>query len=221
MSGFNTLLYYSGTLFSLVGFSNPVAVGIVVAAANFCCTGINAFVVDRLGRRRVLLLTVWGMSAGLIAVAIAFTKIPIDLDTLDLKQSTVTTPAIVVLVFIIWFCIFYGLSVGNIAWMSTDFFPLEVRALGSMWMTCCNWGPNLIVSSTFLTLMKSITPSGAFGFYGTLCGIGWVLIIFYYPEVSGLTIEEVSQVFRHGFGVRYARDIRIQRQAVAKSKYSS
>lgn len=213
-SGFNTLLYYSSTLFSLVGFSNPVAVGLVVAGTNFIMTWINAMLVDPFGRRRVLICTVWGMSAGLMAVAIAFHFIPVDLDTLDIKETQVTTPAIVVLIFIIWFCVFYGLSVGNIAWMSTDFFPQEIRAMGAMWMTCCNWGPNLIVSSTFLSMMRGITPSGAFGFYSALCGIGWVLIILFYPEVSGLTLEEVSEVFNHGFGVKYARKLRKQRKQV-------
>ena len=52
-------------------------------------------------------------------------------------------------------------------------------------------GSNIIVSSTFLSMMKSLTPSGAFGFYAAICGIGWVLIILFYPEVSGLTLEEV------------------------------
>lgn len=42
-------------------------------------------------------------------------------------------------------------------------------------MTCCNWAPNVIVSSTFLSMMKGITPSGAFGFYAAVCGIGWLL----------------------------------------------
>ncbi|KAH8898307.1 MFS sugar transporter [Thozetella sp. PMI_491] len=208
MSGFNTLMYYSGTLFSLVGFSNPVAVGLVVAGTNFIMTMLNALIVDPYGRRRVLISTVWGMSLGLLAVAIAFHFLPVNLETLELQASGVSTPAIVVLVSIIWFCIFYGLSVGNIAWMSTDFFPMEVRAMGTTWMTCCNWGPNIIVSSTFLTMMKSLTPSGAFGFYSAICFIGWILIIFFYPEVSGLTLEEVSEVFKHGFGVKYARQLR-------------
>ena len=53
MSGFNTLMYYSSTLFALVGFSNPTAVGLVVAGTNFIMTGINGFVVDPWGRRRV------------------------------------------------------------------------------------------------------------------------------------------------------------------------
>lgn len=212
MSGFNTLMYYSSTLFALVGFSNPVAVGLVVAGTNFIMTWINMMAVDPLGRRRVLVCTVWGMSAGLLAVAIAFSFIPIDRKTLELTQEGVSAPAIVVLVFIIWFVFFYGVSVGNTAWMSTDFFPMEVRAIGTMWLTCSCWGSNIIVSSTFLSMMKSMTPSGAFGFYAAICGIGWVLIIFFYPEGSGLTLEEIGEVFNHGFGVKYARQLRKDRK---------
>ena len=176
MSGFNTLMYYSSTLFDLVGFSNPVAVGLVVAGTNFVMTWVNMMAVDPIGRRRILVCTVWGMSAGLLAVAIAFSFIPIDPETLELRSDSVSTPAIVVLVFIIWFVFFYGVSVGNTAWMSTDFFPMEVRAMGTMWLTCSCWGSNIIVSSTFLSMMKGMTPSGAFGFYAAICGIGWVLI---------------------------------------------
>ncbi|GME43498.1 putative mfs sugar [Neofusicoccum parvum] len=217
MSGFNTLMYYSSTLFALVGFSNPVAVGLVVAGTNFVMTWVNAMAVDPWGRRRVLVSTVWGMAAGLLAVAVAFSYIPVDTSTLELREARVTAPAIVVLVFIVWFVFFYGVSVGNTAWMSTDFFPMEVRSVGTMFMTCACWGSNIIVSSTFLTMMKSMTPSGAFGFYATICGIGWVAIIFFYPEVSGLTLEEIQEVFKHGFGVKYTRQLRKERKAAAKS----
>ena len=164
MSGFNTLMYYSSTLFALVGFADPVAVGLVVAGTNFIMTWVNMMCVDPLGRRRVLVATVWGMAAGLLAVAIAFSFIPINTKTLAITTEKISAPAIVVLVFIIWFVFFYGVSVGNTAWMSTDFFPMEVRAMGTMWLTCSCWGSNIIVSSTFLSMMKGLTPSGAFGF---------------------------------------------------------
>lgn len=134
MSGFNTLMYYSATLFDIVGFSNPVAVGLVVAGGNFFMTWVNMMTVDPFGRRRVLVCTVWGMSAGLLAVAVAFSFIPINTETLEVQDRRISAPAIVVLVFIIWFVLFYGVSVGNTAWMSTDFFPMEVRAMGTMWL---------------------------------------------------------------------------------------
>ncbi|KAL4895164.1 general substrate transporter [Aspergillus ambiguus] len=218
LSGFNALMYYSSTLFSTVGFSNPTAVGLVVAGGNFVMTGVNMMIIDRVGRRRLLLSTVWGMSVGMIAVAVAFRNIPIDLDSSEVTTAGVTPSAIVVLVFIIWFVLFYGVSVGNTAWMSADFFPLEVRAMGTMWMTCCNWAPNVIVSSTFLSMMKGMTPSGAFGFYAGLCGLSYFLIYFFYPEVSGLVLEEIREVFEHGFGVAYARNLRRERKEIIEHR---
>ncbi|KAK6384354.1 hypothetical protein LTS17_001917 [Exophiala oligosperma] len=190
----------------------------VVSGTNFVMTWINMMCVDPIGRRRVLVSTVWGMSAGLIAVAVAFSFIPVDTHTLELQATKVTPPAIVVLVFIIWFVFFYGVSVGNTAWMSTDFFPMEVRATGTMWLTCSCWGSNIIVSSTFLSMMKGMTPSGAFGFYAAICGIGWILIILFYPEVSGLNLEEIGEVFQHGFGVKYARQLRKEKKQEIKER---
>ncbi|KAL2846910.1 general substrate transporter [Aspergillus pseudoustus] len=215
MSGFNTLMYYSATLFALVGFNDPVAVGLVVAGTNFVMTWVNMMAVDPIGRRRIVILTSWGMSAGLIAVAVAFTYIPVDLSTLELETERVSPAAIAVLVFIIWFVFFYGVSMGNTAWMNTDLFPMEVRALGTMWLACSCWASNIIVSSTFLSMMKGITPSGAFGFYAAVCGVGYILIYLFYPEVSGLTLEEIREVFKHGFGVQYARQLRRERKRSA------
>jgi SP family myo-inositol transporter-like MFS transporter 13 len=57
LGGFNSLMYYSSTLFALVGFANPVAVGTIIAATNFFFTWVNLMVVDRFGRRRILLAT--------------------------------------------------------------------------------------------------------------------------------------------------------------------
>ncbi len=77
-------------------------------------------------------------------------------------------------------------------------------------MTISNWGPNIIVASTFLTQMENTTPSGAFGFYASLCFFGWVAVYFCYPEVKGMTLEDIREVFNHGFGVKYAR--RLQKE---------
>jgi MFS transporter, SP family, solute carrier family 2 (myo-inositol transporter), member 13 len=75
------------------------------------------------------------MSAGLLSVAIAFHFIPVNTHTLVLEATKVSAPAIVVLVFIIWFVFFYGVSVGNTAWMSTDFFPMVSKSVLSTQVT--------------------------------------------------------------------------------------
>ncbi|KAL3479295.1 general substrate transporter [Aspergillus californicus] len=212
ISGFNTLVYYSSTVFSLVGFNNPTAVGLAVAGPNLLMTFVNMMLVDKVGRRRLLLMTVWGMSASLIAVSVAFSFIDVDVNSTEVVSGPISSAAIVVLVFVILFVLFYGVSVGNTAWMSADFFPLEVRAMGTMWMTCSSWGSNVIISSTFLSMINGMTMSGAFGFYAGICGVSYFMIYFFYPEVSGLALEEIKEVFEHGFGVKYARNLRKQRK---------
>lgn len=182
LCGFNTLMYYSATLFQMVGFKDPVATGIVVAGTNFlfCCVGLLC--IDKLGRRRLLIVTVWIMALALAAAAISFHWIPINQATLTVTTSKFGWPEIVMLVSLIIFVAAYGTALAPVGWQGAEFLPMEVRATGTMLITCTCWGTNIIVSSTFLSMMKGITPSGTFGFYATLCAIGWVLVIFLYPE---------------------------------------
>lgn len=77
-------------------------------------------------------------------------------------------------------------------------------------MTC--WGSNVIVASTFSTQMENTTPSAASSSYASssyaaICILGWVAVYFCYPEVKGMTLEDIREVFNHGFGVQRAREI--------------
>ncbi|KAI7232039.1 myo-inositol transporter [Hortaea werneckii] len=206
--GFNTLMYYSSTLFDIVGFSNPIAVGSVVAIVNWIFTVLSILLIDRIGRRRLLLWTMWGMPVCLVLAAIAFHWVPMDHKTLELTSDVVGWPAILVLVAMILFVAFYAAGLGCVPWQANEFLPMEVRSMGTMMINIFNWGPNIVVSSTFLTMMKSMTPSGTFGFYAGLCFLGWIFVFCCFPEASNMTLEEVRRVFEHGFGVKYAEQWR-------------
>lgn len=54
--------------------------------------------------------------------------------------------------------------------------------------------------------MESWTPSGAFAFYAGICFVGWVFVIFCYPEVHNMPLESIHEVYSHGFGVKHAKD---------------
>lgn len=135
--------------------------------------------------------------------AFAFHFIPVSKD-LALETKSVNWAGTVVLAMIIVYIAFYASGVATIGWVGTELLPTEVRALGTMMNTVTCWGCNLIIASTFLTMMKSLTPSGAFGFYAAVCFFGWLFVLFCYPEVKGLPLEDVRQVFANGFGVRKA-----------------
>ncbi|RFU30441.1 hypothetical protein B7463_g5913, partial [Scytalidium lignicola] len=216
--GFNTLMYYSATLFDIVGFTNPIAVGTVVAGTNWIFTVLSLQFIDRIGRRRILLWTMWGMPVCLVVAAIAFHWVPINNKTLELTSHEVGWPAILVLVSMILFVAFYALGLGCVPWQANEFLPMEVRATGTMMINVFNWGPNIVVSSTFLSMMKGMTPSGTFGFYAALCFLGWLFVIFCYPEAANMTLEEVRKVFEHGFGVSYAEEWRKQQKRSIKER---
>ena len=214
--GFNTLMYYSSTLFGIVGFKNPIAVGTVVAGVNWIFTVLSIFLIDRVGRRRILLWTMWAMPLCLILAAIAFKWVPIDRQTLELTSDKVGWSADIVLVAMILFVAFYAAGLGCVPWQANEFLPMEVRAMGTMMINMFNWGPNIVVSSTFLSMMKGITPSGTFGFYAALCILGWIFVFFCFPEASNMNLEEIRAVFEHGFGVRYAENWRKQQRAATR-----
>jgi SP family myo-inositol transporter-like MFS transporter 13 len=216
LSGFNTLMYYSATLFKIVGFSNATAVAITVSATNFVFSLVNLVVVDKFGRRMILLVTVFGMTVCLVVAAVSFSYIPINLDTLEVENQSIGWPGIVLIVTIILFVAFYSSGVATIAWIGTELIPLEVRAVGTMLNTVVCWSTNIIISSTFLTMMKGITPSGAFGFYAGICFFGFIFVIFCFPEVRGMPLENIRQVFEHGFGVRFARRWQKENKQFAK-----
>ena len=83
-----------------------------------------------------------------------------------------------------------------------------VRGIGTSAATFTNWAMNLLIGSTYLSLMDKITPAGAFGFYAGLCLLGWLFCLFCFPETAGLSLEEVQMVFQHGFGIRESARLR-------------
>lgn len=216
LGGFNTLMYYSATLFSIVGFKNATAVAITVSGTNFVFSIVNLTFVDKFGRRRLLTITILGMSICMLVAAVAFHWIPIDTQTLTLKTDNVGWPGDLVLVTIILYVAFFSSGVATIAWIGTELMPLEVRAVGTMLNTVTCWSTNIIIASTFLSMMKGLTPSGAFGFYCGICFVGWLFVLFCYPDVKGMPLEAIREVFRTGFGVGYSKKWQRENKDVPK-----
>lgn len=215
LGGFNTLMYYSATLFAIVGFKNATAVAIVVSGTNFIFSLVNLVLVDRFGRRAILRITVLGMAICMAIAAIAFHWIPVNKD-LVLESDSVGWAGNLVLVTIICYVAFFSSGVATIAWIGTELIPLEVRAVGTMLNTVTCWSTNIIIASTFLSMMKGMTPSGAFGFYCGICFFGWIFVIFCYPECKGMPLEAVREVFKTGFGVKYSKQWQRENKHMAK-----
>lgn len=144
----------------------------------------------------------------------------------------------IVLVSMIIFVASYAAGLGNVPWQQGELFGLEgehyyssllrkrdvlitirlVRGIGTSIATAMNWSANLLINSTYLSLMSAITPSGAFGFYAGLCLLGWVFCLICFPETAGLSLEEVKAVFKDGFGIKESQRLRKEKERVKMEK---
>ena len=207
LCGFNSLMYFSATIFQLLQFSSPTLTSLSIAVANFLATTAAFYLIDRIGRRRILLCTIPGMVIALLLCAIAFTFV--DLTPPTDQQSTQPTsappsrlPAVAILISLLVYVAHYGTGLGSVPWLQSELFPLSVRSLGSSFSTSTNWLCNFVVGLTFLPMMEFLTPFWTFATYALVGALGWVAVWAVYPETSELELEDVGELLKDGWGVR-------------------
>ncbi|KAK0109016.1 hypothetical protein ONS96_002850 [Cadophora gregata f. sp. sojae] len=171
------------------------------------------FLIDRIGRRRILLSSIPIMAVGLLLCALGFLFIRLPSNFLSTDPTVYTvayeeiplserTASVLVLTSIMLYVGAYALGLGNVPWMQSELFPLNVRSLGSGISTSTNWGANFIVGLTFLPMMAFLTPPWTFVIYSVVCIAGWICILCIYPETKGLSLEETSALLAEGWGVK-------------------
>jgi SP family myo-inositol transporter-like MFS transporter 13 len=216
-------MYFSATLFSLLGFSTPTLTSLSVAVTNFAFTTLSLLLIDYLGRRRILLLSVPVMIFALLGCAAAFLFIDLPTDTNTANPSatedahlevplTERSSPLVVVASIILYVAAYAVGTGCVPWQQSELFPLNVRSLGSGLSTAMNWGSNFLVGITFLPMLDILSPTWTFAVYAFVCFIGWVLIWLIYPETAGLSLEETGELLKDGWGVKKSLERRKQQK---------
>jgi len=196
-------------MFKEAGFDNPTATGLIVSGTNWFFAIVSMLILDRVGKRRVLLCTYPGMIAGLALAAIAFWKMTESTGGRLVEGATYPAQwSNMMLGMMVVFIAFYATGTGNITWTVSEIFPLEARGLGAAILAGGVWAANIVISATFLTLMNAIGPTATFALYAGICALGLVFIYFCYPEPSGLSLEELQEVYKDGFGVNKSKEIR-------------
>ncbi|OLN92236.1 Myo-inositol transporter 1-like protein 1 [Colletotrichum chlorophyti] len=207
LCGFNSLMYFSATIFTMVGFDQPTLTSLSVAITNFLFTVAALCLIDRIGRRKILLYSLPFMIAGLMLSAYGFSFIDLRTETVAVAEGGADAgadkgAAVLILISIMIYVASYALGLGNVPWMQSELFPLAVRSIGSGVSTATNWGANFVVGLTFLPLMDALSPSWTFVLYAVVCLSGYGLIWRIYPETAGLSLEEATNLLENGWGVR-------------------
>lgn len=189
--GINVIFYYSTTLWQSVGFdeSSALLTSVITSVTNIVVTIIAILLVDKIGRRIMLLVGSVGMTVTLGLMALAF-----SFGTLDAEgAATLPDPwATVALICANGFVVFFGATWGPLVWVLLgEIFPNSIRAGALAVAAAAQWAANFFISTTF-PIFADIGLTFAYGFYAFFALLSFFFVYFKVPETKGKELEEMT-----------------------------
>jgi SP family arabinose:H+ symporter-like MFS transporter len=180
LSGINAILYYLNDIFAAAGYSKVSGdlQAVAIGAMNLMATLLGMSLIDKLGRKTLLLIGSVGTAICLAGVAAIF-----------FTQSHRS--------FLLWLLVayiaFFAISQGAVIWVYiSEVFPNRVRAKGQALGSSSHWIMNAIIAYTFPQVAKS---SGAypFMFFAAMMAVQFFVVMFFYPETKNVTLEQMQR----------------------------
>lgn len=191
VTGINTVIYYAPTIFKFAGFSSSsvaILASVGVGAINVIFTLVAMGLMDRVGRRPLLLVSLAGMTLSLAVLGLAF--------ALPQMSGILGWVAVGSLMAYVGS---FAVGLGPVFWLIlSEIYPLAIRGRAMSIGTMVNWGGNLIVAVSFLTLTHVIGKAGTFWMFGAVSVGAWCFAYFLVPETKGKTLEEIETHWRAG-----------------------
>jgi len=191
ITGINTVIYYAPTIFKFAGIkaAGPaILAGAGLAGVMWCFHVLSIFLLDRVGRRPLLLIGVAGQIVGLAILGAAF----------HFQRLASLTEYLAIASLVVYVASF-AMGLGPIFWLLiSEIYPLKIRGAAMSAVTVANWGLNLVVSVTFLTLVAVLGEAGTFWLYGAIAVGAWIFFYKLAPETKDKTLEQIEEQWRKG-----------------------
>jgi MFS transporter, SP family, arabinose:H+ symporter len=183
-SGINSIMYYAPEIFKAAGAGTDAAFmqTVIVGATNLVFTLVAIWLVDRAGRKPLLIAGTIAQVFSLAAVGFMFQS----------GQS-----GTLVLVSILVFVAAFGVAMGPIPWIvNSEIFPTKLRGRAMSLAIFCLWLADWIVTQTFPMLRESIGPAQTFWAYAFCSLLSTFFVVWFVPETKGRTLEEIEASWR-------------------------
>jgi MFS transporter, SP family, galactose:H+ symporter len=191
ITGINTVIYYAPMIFESAGFKSAsvsILATVGVGVINVLLTVVAMTLVDRVGRRPLLLFGLAGMILGLGILGLAF-----QLPSLAGALGWIAVVSLMIYVGA------FAIGLGPVFWLLiSEIYPLKIRGLAMSVASAANWGANLLVALTFLTLIQLLGRPMTFWFYGLTGIAAWLFAWFRVPETKGRSLEEIEAHWQAG-----------------------
>ncbi|MGN6444565.1 sugar porter family MFS transporter [Amnibacterium sp.] len=183
--GVNTVIYYAPTILKQTGLSNSgsIAQTVFVGVTNVVFTIVAVLLLDRVGRRKLLLSGTAVAVVALVGLAVFF-----------LVPAIQQAVGIAALLLLILYIAAYAIGLGPVFWlMISEIYPTGVKSKAMSVSTIANWLSNFVVAGTFLTLSNAITKQGTFFLYAGIGVAAFVFFLLKVPETKGRSLEDVQR----------------------------
>jgi len=182
ITGVNTIVYYAPTIMQMVGFSSAgtaILATFLIGLVGLVATIVSMFLVDKVGRRPLLLISLAGM--GVVLLHLAFI-----LGDPHPKKWIVLADVLVYLAA-------FDLGLGPIFWLLiSEIYPTTVRAQAMSLATMAIWAADFLVTATFLTVVDHLGMRGCFLLFAGLCLVAFVFSFRMVPETRDRTLEQIE-----------------------------
>ncbi|MFC4127346.1 sugar porter family MFS transporter [Nocardia rhizosphaerae] len=186
--GINTIIYYAPTIIEQTGLSasNSIFYSVAIGVINLVMTLVAIKVVDRVGRRPMLLVSLGTMAVSVFLLGLAF---------------VVGMNSELTLLFMVVYIAAFAGGLGPVFWtLIGEIFPPAVRAEGSSASTAVNWVSNFIVSLAFLPLASLLGQGETFWIFAVICVFAFFFVGRYVPETQGRDAEQIQESLQARFG---------------------
>ena len=184
VTGINTVIYFAPTIFNSAGMPDTSAAILATAGVgvvNVVMTYVALRLIDKAGRRTLLITGLVGMAAMLLVLSAGF------FIGNSGALAWITTLSVAAYVG------FFAIGLGPVFWLLiSEIFPLAVRGRGMSVATIANWVANLVVSQVFLLLVTGIGSASTFLTFAVLTIGGLIFTLKLVPETKGRTLEEIE-----------------------------
>lgn len=187
LSGINAVIFYSGDIFKAAGSTlDPKVATIIVGVVQVVVTYISSAVVDRVGRKVLLLL-----SASIMGLCLAILGLYFCLKKGDDSSGLGWLPLLCLTVYIVVF----SLGFGPLPWlMMGEVFAPNVKGAASSIAVCTNWTLTFVVTFSFVKLVDGLGEDWTFWLFAIICGIATIFIYYLVPETKGKTLSEIQRI---------------------------
>ncbi|KAJ7953009.1 Sugar transporter ERD6-like 6 [Quillaja saponaria] len=192
LSGINAVLFYSSNIFANAGISNSNVATFGLGAIQVIATGITTWLVDKTGRRLLLIVSSAGMTLSLLLVSVAFYMEGF----LAVDSPLYSLSGILSLVGLVTLVIAFSLGMGPIPWIiMSEILPVNIKGLAGSIATLANWLISWLITMT-ANLLLNWSNGGTFTIYTIVSAFTVAFVTLWVPETKGRTLEEIQSSFR-------------------------